>query len=301
MGLYLGMDIGGTSLKLGAWDAGRRIAWRDALPLPDTGDEQAVKRHLQAMLTEFCGEHSLAPDGLGIGSCGVISGGRIFQSPNTPWDRLPLVPLLAPELNYPVALLNDADAFLVHALEDLPDTRAVVLGITLGTGVGTGLWIRDSLYRGGAGISPEGGHISIEFNAGRGTSRIPGTWESFASRDALLRYFREAGGIGAEDPQQVARLAEGGDHAAISAWNRFGGMVGVGLASLCNFLSPDYALIGGGLAGASALFEQSLNAAVELHMLRAMPRPDIRFVNDRPDSVAHGAMLYAQREVSNEL
>lgn len=293
MSCLLGMDIGGTSLKLGAWDNGKRLAWEDFIALPGSGEDSVVKEFFCTTIKNFCANHEINPSGLGIGSCGLISGGTIFQSPNTPWDRLPLVQMLKDEYQFPIFLINDADAFLVQTLTTLPDTRAIVLGITLGTGIGTGLWITDRLFAGGAGISPEGGHITIKVDGAMSTSGISGTWESLANRDAVMRYYAEAGGQSATSPLEVSNEAADSKAEALVAWNRFGRMVGAGLGSLCNVLSPDYVMIGGGLSGAKEWFEAPMMLGLERNLLKAMPRPDIHFFDHDPDLVAKGAMRFA--------
>lgn len=292
MSVYFGMDIGGTSVKLGAWRGSERLAWRDRLPVPDESTEVAVVDMLSGYVRELAAALGEKPAGLGIGSCGLIAEGVILQSPNTPWNRLSLVELLLDRLSFPAFVLNDADAFLLAAMDGLTSRSCVALGITLGTGVGTAVWLRDRLVAGGAGISPEAGHITINFDRPPANTGIPGTWESLACRDALLEIYARAGGAG-KDPQQIADAARGGDSAALGAWREYGRLVGIGLGSLCNVFSPDYVLIGGGLAGASALFDASLASAVEQHMLAAMPRPNLRYVGDEADLVARGGARFA--------
>ncbi len=294
MSVILGLDIGGTSLKLGAWRDAERLDWRPGLAVPQSADEGKVADALAGYVRQFAAELIEAPAALGVGSCGLIAGGVIFQSPNTPWDRLALTELLEHRLDWPVHLLNDADAFLLAALETLVEQRCIALGVTLGTGIGTGLWIRDQLFSGGAGVSPEGGHITLGIDRARANTGIPGSWEFMAGRGALLHYYEEAGGGRADDPADVAAAAERGEAAAVGAWLRYGRYVGAGLGSLCNVLTPDYVLIGGGLARAHELFAPSMRSALERHLLRAMPRPDIRFFTETEDTVARGAARHAR-------
>jgi glucokinase len=223
----------------------------------------------------------------------LISDGVILQSPNTPWDSLALVELLYARLDYPVHLINDADAFLIDALDVLDNRPACAIGLTLGTGLGTAVWLHDRLLAGGSGISPEGGHITIDLDGEPANTGIPGSWESLACRASVLRYYREAGGGAAADPKELAPGAEAGEAAALAAWQRYGTALGAGLASLCNIFSPQHVLIGGGLAGSQRYFAAALQAALERHLLRAFERPRLQFLAERADSVARGAARYA--------
>ena len=298
MSIVIGMDIGGTSVKLGAWDGEQRVAWQSGLEVPDTADEHAIADCLAGYISDFTTPLD-TPAAVGVGSCGLISGGVIFQSPNTPWNSLALVALLGHRLNFPAYLINDADAFLVAALTTLAETRCVAIGVTLGTGVGTAIWIQDRLFHGGAGISPEGGHITLGIDRAPANTGVPGSWESLAGRHALLRYYEQAGGAGKPDPVAIAAAARNHDPASIAAWLRYGRYVGAGLGSLCNVLSPDYVLVGGGMAEAHDLFEPAMQAAIDRHMLREMPRPDVHFMDDGADVVAHGAARHARMMVSS--
>ena len=290
--MQLGLDIGGTSLKLGAWDGNARLAWREGIPVPD-GAPPEIADAIAAACRELAAELGCAPGALGIGSCGMISHGTIHYSPNTPWKHLPLAELLYTRLDYPVHLINDADAFLIDALDALDKRPSCAIGITLGTGVGTAVWLDGKLLAGGSGISPEGGHITIQLDGAEANTGIPGTWESLACRDSVLRYYAEAGGSAEADPKRLAELAREGGGAAQAAWERYGTAAGAGLASLCNIFTPQDVLIGGGLSGAHGCFGAALAQALERHMLKVFKRPALHYLAERADCVARGAARYA--------
>jgi glucokinase len=300
--MILGLDIGGTSLKLGAWeqaigDTGGhmpRLAWWPDLPVPDTSVPEEVADGIGKLVQEHLPQLGGKPTALGIGSCGLIAGGVIFQSPNTPWDHVELGPLLKERLGLPVYLINDADAFLIHALrseEGAEDASAI--GITLGTGLGMAVWLQGRLLAGGTGISPEGGHITIALDREPANTGIPGSFESLVSADAVMRYYAAAGGTQSDDPHALAEAAQQGDRAARQAWLEFGRYLGAGLGSLVNLFSPRYILIGGGLARANQHFSEAMHDALLRHKLAAFSLPEVRFLDDDADAVAHGGACYA--------
>jgi glucokinase len=297
--MILGLDIGGTSLKVGAWERGEpgalgdRLCWDVGLPLPQTANAHAVADQMAAQLRSRIEQLGQPATALGVGSCGLISHGVIFQSPNTPWDSLPLAGLLEERLRMPVFVINDADAFLIDALGTLPDDGVSAIGITLGTGLGTAVWLDGRLLAGGSGISPEGGHITLALDRAPANTGIPGTWESLVCSAAVMRYYEEAGGTEIIDPHELKHDAERGGPAAITAWTQFGHYLGAGLGTLVNIFSPDYVLIGGGLSAAHQLFAESMQVALLRHKLRAFPVPEVRFLNDEKDAVAKGGARYA--------
>jgi glucokinase len=303
----LGLDIGGTSLKLGAWRIdsarlGERAAWSDGITLPATADQTYAAEAIAAEVQRFDDSVAGSAVALGIGSAGLVSDGVILQSPNTPWDHLPLAAPLSDKLGYPVTIINDADAFLLGELARSGELPHGALGITLGTGVGTAVWLHGRLLAGGSGISPEGGHITLDMFGEEANTGIPGTWESLAAKGALLRYCAERGGPLLSEAIEVAQLAETeeGDGPAKSAWRRYGHCVGAGLGSLCNLFSPQVVLIGGGLAGARKWYEGALHDALKRFRLHAIDAPQIRFVDDAPDTVARGAAYHALLELARD-
>ena len=300
----VGLDIGGSSLKLGAWSAdgdslGERIAWSDGIAVPNTSDASAVADAIAFELRTFGTTLPSPPVALGIGSAGLISDGVILQSPNTPWDHIPLAAPLSERLGYPVALINDADAFLLGALAKQGELPHGALGITLGTGIGTAVWLHGRLLAGGSGISPEGGHITLDIYGDEANTGIPGTWEQLAGKEALLRYCEERGGPRFTEALEVAQLAqsEDGDGPGHSAWRRYGYCVGAGLGSLCNLFSPNLILIGGGLSGARKWYQGALHEALKRHRLRAILAPEVRFVEYAADTVALGGAYQALLEL----
>ena len=122
-GTILGLDIGGSSLTLGAWQhsggtLGDRVFWADGIKVNASANDDP--KQVCDAIAELVREHSKplkgSPAALGIGSAGLIKDGVILQSPNTPWDHLPLAEPLSHILDLPVTLINDADAFLLGVL-----------------------------------------------------------------------------------------------------------------------------------------------------------------------------------------
>jgi glucokinase len=308
MSIILGLDIGGTSLKLGAWQRSgdgssghlHRLGWWPDLPVPQTAEGAAVADAIAGLVrTEAAGLAGQAIV-LGIGSCGLIAGGVIFQSPNTPWQHVALAALLEARLDLPVYLINDADAFLIHALRTVRDTAGKsAIGITLGTGLGMAAWLNGRLLAGGTGISPEGGHVTLALDRAPANTGIPGSFESLVCSAAVMGYYAAAGGTECADPHELDSAALRGDHSARLAWEEFGRYLGAGLGSFVNLFSPDYILVGGGLARAHGQFSEAMHSALLRHKLAAFPLPEVRFLDDDPDAVAHGGACYAAAELGN--
>jgi glucokinase len=145
----------------------------------------------------------------------------------------------------------------------------VVVCITLGTGIGGGLLVGGTIYRGAYGVACEYGHMTLVPDGRLCACGNRGCWEMYASGRALARDARE---LAAESPAAAAGLlaaagsaqnlsgpvvtaaAERGDPAAATICTTMGRWLGRGMASLAAVLDPSLFVIGGGVSAAGRLF-----------------------------------------------
>jgi glucokinase len=172
-------------------------------------------------------------------------------------------------IRLPLIVENDANAaawaeYRFGAAQDHP----VVVCVTLGTGIGGGLVIGGTLYRGAFGVACEYGHMTLVPDGRRCACGNLGCWEMYASGRALARDARE---LADESPVAAARMlelagspealtgpvvtaaAEAGDPAARSICTTMGRWLGRGLANLAAVLDPSIFVIGGGVSRAGEL------------------------------------------------
>ena len=157
------------------------------------------------------------------------------------WQDVPLADWLEPELERPVTLANDANCAMVGEawLGAARDCANAIL-LTLGTGVGGGIWLDGSLYTGPGGAAGELGLIGVDPEGPPCRSGNQGSLEQHCSIGALAR-------LSPLDPPELCRRAEAGDPEALAVWERYGRWLGIGLSSLLYVLTPERVLIGGGL------------------------------------------------------
>ena len=156
----LGIDIGGTNVKLGLVDAqGQLVAFR-SVPTPAKEGAAVVAaeigRQAQKLLEEQGAENCL---GVGLGVPGTVERetGMVLYSNNLRWDEVPLAGLLRSYLPMPIEFANDADcAVLGETVAGAGAGCRNVVMLTLGTGVGGGVVLNGELLRGS-----EPGHVVI--------------------------------------------------------------------------------------------------------------------------------------------
>ena len=245
----LGVDLGGTAIKLGLFSLDGDLLAEHQCPTPQPATPGAVCMEI----VEAIGV--LDPDGrapvVGIGLPGPMDAqARIARvCINLPgWEEVPLAAWLEPRLNRRVTLANDGNCALVgEAWKGAASGFDDVVLLTLGTGVGGGVMLSGALFTGHHGAAAEPGLITLFPEGPACNSGNRGSLEQFASITGLQR-------LGADDPAALAAAASRGDQDALAIWDRYGELLGTGISSLVYLFTPQLVLLGGGLAGASAHF-----------------------------------------------
>jgi predicted NBD/HSP70 family sugar kinase len=261
---FLGVDLGGTQLRMGA--VGRDGRLLTEVASSPTGRDfgpaelQNGLRELTERLRPSLNGHTVRA--LGFGTAGVVGEGLpLTQSENLPLlngqDVAELVRAVTP---CPVRLENDARCFtLAEARFGAGRGAQDVCGITLGTGVGCGVMTGGRLHR---------GH---HFQAGE-VWRIPTrghNLEHFLSGAGVVRAYEAAGGAAAGiDAAEVVARARAGDAAARQAWSTFAEDLVFLCETIVCLLDPAVIVIGGSLSQASDLYRPLLESRMAAHPTR---------------------------------
>jgi len=254
----IGIDLGGTAIKLGRFDRQGELLAELQVPTPQPAMPGAISVALADAVQQ------LDPDGLaplvGIGLPGPMdAAGRVARvCINLPgWQQVPLAEWLEPQLQRRVTLANDGNCALVgEAWRGAAQGFRDVLLLTLGTGVGGGVLLGGQLFTGHGGAAAEPGLIGVDPEGPLCNSGNRGSLEQYCSIAGLGR-------LSPLDPAELCRLADGGDPQALAVWQRYGHWLGIGLSSLVYVLTPELVLIGGGLSAASHHFLPAVLAELE--------------------------------------
>ncbi len=258
----IGIDLGGTAIKLARCDGRGTVLAEAEVPTPRPAVPGAVCMALAEAV------EAIDPDGLaervGIGLPGPCdAAGRLARiSINLPgWRDVPLAAWLEARLERRVILGNDANCALLGEAW-LGAARGVgdVLLLTLGTGVGGAVLLEGRLFTGHGGAAAEPGLIGVDPDGPPCRSGNRGSLEQFCSLGGLAR-------LSPLDPRELCRRADAGDTEALAVWEAYGRPLGVGLSSLLYVLTPELVLIGGGLGAASHHFLPAVWREVEERVL----------------------------------
>jgi glucokinase len=157
-----------------------------------------------------------------------------------------------------------------------------VICITLGTGVGSGIFIDDQLFRGPKDIAGEIGHMTMDPNGPKCNCGNYGCLEAYVGAPNIARRTREA--IMAGEPSVVTELVDGdlyritpkivtmaalkGDRLARRIMQDTAELIGLALANVVNMFNPELLIIGGGVAQAGDLLLSPIKQTVKSRAMR---------------------------------
>ena len=266
-----GVDVGGTSVKIGLFDVEGNILEKWEIPTRTAHNGEAILPDIAQALAEKQEERGidkLEVVGVGVGAPGPIDkDGMVYEAVNLGWGVFSLKETLEELCGLPVRAGNDAN---VAALGEMwkgggQGYRNLVL-VTLGTGVGGGIIINGEIFNGATGAGGEIGHIHIEDN-----EETPcncgnlGCLEQYASATGVVRLANRVLRETTEDSvlrqgeisaKAVFDAVKDGDAVAVKIAESFGEYLGKGLAAIAGVVNPEAFVIGGGVSKAGGILFQ---------------------------------------------
>ena len=280
----IGIDVGGTNVKIALVDGEGKIIYSNSVPTyAQMGYEYTVNNIKQAIrdLMKETNTDAKEIEGIGFDFPGQVDykTGVVKLAPNIPgWVNVPIAQMIEEEFNIPTRIDNDVRCAALGELKFGAGKGCEnFVCITVGTGIGSGLVINGQLVRGAANAAGEIGHIKLQMNGGPicGCGDT-GCLEAFASGPSIVAMaqeylnggkstkFREmAGADGEITPYIVAKAAEAGDPVAKRIFEIVGTYIGMGLVSVINLLNPEKVIIGGGVAAAGDLLLDPIRKTIK--------------------------------------
>ena len=307
--LFIGVDVGGTKVAAAAVSHGRP----HGLVEHPTDLESGVRLldGIEASVREVAdrvGEP--AAIGVGVPSQIEFSTGRVLASVNIPLEGLALREELGQRLGAPVHVDNDGNCAALAEAQAAGARHLAML--TLGTGVGGGLVLDGSIYRGASGLGAELGHLVIEIDGPECPGDCPnrGCIEALCSGPALERDASELGRArprsrlgeivaehGRVTGRDAIRLARAGDDDALALLAELGRRLGVAIAVVLNAFEPERVAIGGGLSSEADLFFAAAKREAAAQALPAIvARSEVELAITGATAGVIGAGLLAAQE-----
>lgn len=205
--------------------------------------------------------------GIGVGVPGIVDkGGEILLAPNLNWKNLNLKNVLEEKYELPVIIENEANAGAYGEKKFGAGKECEnIIYVSAGIGIGVGLILNGSLYKGANGFSGEMGHMTIQVDGPKCRCGNQGCWELFASEQALIDRAEKMGIFPEQadfDLSDLLKLAEQGDEQTIKLFEQTGDYLGVGINNIINTFNPQQVIIGNRMATSKEWLEKSLTNRV---------------------------------------
>lgn len=264
---YLGVDIGGTSIKGGMVTKDGKLFDTFKMTVIKNEEPEKTIKKLVTLIEKFIKDYNYKKEeivGVGVGVPGIIDSthGIVTYSGNLKWFDLPLKKILEDNLGLPVKITNDANAAaLAEAKFGLGNKYKSFLMITLGTGIGSGIVIDGKMYAGNFGKGAEFGHSLLVMDGRQCSCGRKGCLEAYASATALVKDTKimmelhkdslmwkiseKYGAVSARVPFEAAKE---GDPYAIELVDYYVKCLSEGLINYFNTFRPEAVILSGGIA-----------------------------------------------------
>jgi glucokinase len=272
MSCYIGIDLGGTSIKGGLVENGKIVRYGKLLVNPE-GSRESIFRDICELIGKLW---TAEPEGIGFAVPAVIDfgSGTIYGLSNIPqFNGFAIREALEAQFPVAVKLQNDANCF---ALGEMHFGQAKgyknIVGLITGTGTGAGLIIDGKLHHGEHFGAGELGMIPY----------IDGCYEGYCSGQFFTSFYQVSGEV-------LATRAKSGDAKALAAFYKYGMHLGNLINLICYVLDPQIVVIGGSVSKSFEWYHPGLSEALKKfyfdHQDKVIIKPSAS-----PDIAIYGAV-----------
>lgn len=310
---YLGIDVGGTSVKAGLVDERGRLLCTRKIPTGASQGRDGVIHNIVRVSEAVIRQSRKPVAAVGIGVPGPVDmeRGVVANCVNLNWSRVPIAALLHEKLHVPVFAGNDGNlaclgelaAGALHGVEN-----GVML--TLGTGVGGGVVRNGSLWTGAHNIGGEMGHMVVGHNFYDCNCGKNGCLETFSSATAMKTYaarlmrqgrkcpalFRMCAGRGNRiNVKMLFEAYRQNDPVAKDTIRRAAHYLGIGIINITAICDPERIAVGGGVSQAGEFFIHLIRKAAEdARYFKELPIADVVLAKLGNDAGMVGAAFLAR-------
>ncbi|MBO4495943.1 MAG: ROK family protein [Clostridiales bacterium] len=267
MAYFVGIDLGGTNIKAGVVSDEGKLLNRVSIK---TNAERSMEEIITDMgklakqAIEDAGISESDVSAIGIGSPGTPDNkaGTLVYAKNLPFENAPMRKIIRSVIDLPVYIDNDANcAAMAESVSGAAKDAADSVAITIGTGIGCGVIINNTIFSGFNQAGSEFGHTVLVTGGQQCSCGRKGCFEAYCSASALARMTGEAAEanptsklndvIAANDGKLNAKIAfeamRMGDEVASAVVDTYIEYLSDGLANVINAFMPEILVIGGGV------------------------------------------------------
>ncbi len=240
--VVIGVDLGGTKVQTGRVEGGNIAEKYQRKISADSTDENKIIEEILESIERVIND-KVEAIGIGVPSLVDVDKGIVYNVENIPsWKKVHLKEKVENEFNLPVFINNDANCF---ALGEFRYGKGKgfkhIVGLTIGTGLGSGIIINGKLYYGANCGAGEIGSIPYK--------------DSIIENYASGQFFKLKYG---SDGKTMSERAKRGDNKAIEAYEELGKNIGIAIKVILSLYDPEMIVLGGSISLAFDLFKNSM-------------------------------------------
>jgi len=271
--LAIGIDFGGTSIKMGLVRGKTVLKKGPIIKTQEAGRPDQLIDLIARDVRLFQGEcDEVSAVGVGLPGLIDVDQGMVHILSNVRgWREIQLSKQLSEKIGLPVAIENDANAMgygeylfgAGHGVDSL-------IALTLGTGVGAAVIINGQLIRGGSMSAGELGQTSIDWRGVHANYGNLGALEKYVGNHQIAERAAKAYSAAGQQrsletcsPHHLSQWADEGDAIANRIWMETGDMIGAALANAAWLVNPTRFVIGGGVSKAGDLIFDPIRKSFE--------------------------------------
>lgn len=247
------VDIGGTSIKA-AIVSRKKIVEKVVVPTEANKTKNIVVKNIISAVEQLYNNKKYKAKVkrivIAVPGPADYEKGIIRDTPHLPLKNTNLKLMLKKRFKKKIIMDNDSNCFALAEQQIRYPKAEVVVGLTLGTGVGSGIIIDGKILH-GKGFASELGHMTINFDGMKSACGNNGCLDTYLSGASVMRDYHKS----AED---YCKHALKKDNISVNFWKVYGKMLGIGLANISNIFDPDVIVVGGKLANAWKFFEKEM-------------------------------------------
>ncbi len=277
--MKIGVDLGGTNIRAGLINRGSIMTMKSAL-LSEKDNLDATLSQLIALINTIYNKNA---KGIGIGVPSVVDQekGIVYDAVNIPsWKEVHLKQILEDEFKVPVYINNDTNCFVLgEKYFGFGQQYNSFVGITLGTGIGSGIVLNNELVNGANCGAGEIGYLPY----------LEHDLEYYCSSNFFIKVHNTNG-------YQAYLDARQNKPKALKIWDEFGVHLGTALKSVVYTYDPETIILGGSISKAFPYFQEQMEHSLkDTYFPKSMEKLKI-FVSE----VEHISMLGAASQVGQQ-
>lgn len=300
-----GVDIGGTSVKLGLFTCEGELLDKWEIPTAKADGGAAILTDVATSLEKKLSERNLTKEefvGVGIGIPGPVSAdGTVFECVNLGWGTTPVKAEMEKLIGLTTAVGNDANvAALGEQWQGGGKGFESSVMITLGTGVGGGVILNGEILAGANGAAGEIGHLYVNYeeedlcNCGK-----PGCLEQYASATGIVKEAKRylaahdeptsLRGVEPLSAKIICDAAKNGDSVAQKMVDQLGRYLAIACSHLSHVVDPEVFVIGGGVSKAGEILLDAIRRHYDPICMKAVKGKPFKLATLGNDAGIYGS------------